>query len=87
MIPGTRVRLPLSDLQGGRLDRLLPIENYPSDSVTLRRVRPDGPRDLSFSYTDTETPRQGDYYFVRVRQLNDAMAWSSPVWVGGHPSR
>lgn len=87
VIPGARVRLPLSDLQGGRLEKLLPIEDYPSDSVTLRRVRPDGPRDLSFSYTDTDTPRQGDYYFVRVRQLNDAMAWSSPVWVGGHPSR
>ena len=87
VIPGGRVRLPLSDLRGGRLERLLPIENYPGDSVTLRRVRPDGPRDLTFSYTDTDTPRQGDYYFVRVRQLNDAMAWSSPVWVGGHPSQ
>ena len=87
VIPGGRVRLPLSELRGGRLERLLPIENYPRDSVTLRRVRPDGPRDLTFSYTDTDTPRQGDYYFVRVRQLNDAMAWSSPVWVGGHPSQ
>ena len=24
---------------------------------------------------------------VRVRQANDAMAWSSPIWVGGYPSR
>lgn len=87
VIPGTRVRLPLSELRGGRLEKLLPIENYHRDSVTLRRVRPDGPRDLTFSYTDTDTPRQGDYYFVRIRQLNDAMAWSSPVWVGGHPSQ
>ncbi|MCY3971434.1 MAG: DUF3604 domain-containing protein [Acidobacteria bacterium] len=87
VIPGTRVRLPLSELQGGRLEKLLPIEGYHRDSVTLRRVRPDGPRDLTFSYTDTDSPRQGDYYFVRVCQLNDAMAWSSPVWVGGHPSQ
>ena len=87
VIPGARVRLPLSEMQGGRLEKLLPIENYHRDSVTLRRVRPDGPRDIEFRYTDTETPRQGDYYFVRVRQLNDAMAWSSPVWVGGHPSQ
>ncbi len=87
VIPGARVRLPLSEMQGGRLEKLLPIENYHRDSVTLRRVRPDGPRDLTFSYTDTDTPRQGDYYFVRIRQLNDAMAWSSPVWVGGHPSQ
>ena len=27
------------------------------------------------------------YYYVRVRQVNDAMAWSSPVWVGGFPSQ
>ena len=87
VIPGATVRLPLAEIQGGRLDKLLPIENYHRDSVTLRRVRPDGPRDLTFSYTDTDSPRQGDYYFVRVRQLNDAMAWSSPVWVGGHPSQ
>lgn len=87
VIPGTRVRLPLSELRGGRLEKLLPIENYHRDSVTLRRVRPDGPRDITFSHTDTDSPRQGDYYFVRVRQLNDAMAWSSPVWVGGHPSQ
>ena len=87
VIPGGRVRLPLTELRGGRLEKLLPIENYHRDSVTLRRVRPDGPRDLTFSYTDTDTPRQGDYYYVRVRQLNDAMAWSSPVWVGGFPSQ
>jgi len=30
---------------------------------------------------------QGDYYYVRVDQTNDAMAWSSPVWVGGYASR
>ena len=86
-IPGSRVRLPLSELEGGRMEKTLPIENYASDSVSLRRIRPDGPRDLEFRYTDTDTPRQGDYYYVRVRQLNDAMAWSSPVWVGGHPSQ
>ena len=80
VIPGGRVRLPLSDLRGGRLEKLLPIENYHRDSVTLRRIRLDGPRDLTFTYTDTDTPRQGDYYYVRVRQLNDAMAWSSPVY-------
>ena len=36
---------------------------------------------------DDKDARQGDYYYVRVRQANDAMAWSSPIWVGGYPSR
>ena len=59
----------------------------PDDRITLRRLIRNGPRDVSFDYTDEDTPRQGDYYYVRVRQVNDAMAWSSPVWVGGYPSR
>ncbi len=64
----------------------MPIEGY-ADGVVLRWIVTDGPRDLRFDYTDDEDPRQGDYYYVRIRQANDAMAWSSPVWVGGYPSR
>ena len=80
VIPGGRVRLPLSELRGGRMEKLLPIENYHRDSVTLRRIRLDGPRDLTFTYTDTDTPRQGDYYYVRVR-----LAGSSAQEVGAVP--
>ena len=29
----------------------------------------------------------GLYYYVRVVQANDAIAWSSPVWIGGHKAR
>ena len=90
-IPERRVRLTLS---AGGVDRAMPIDGYPDDRITLRRLIRNGPRDVSFSYTDEDNPRtddddprQGDYYYVRVRQVNDAMAWSSPVWVGGYPSR
>ena len=71
----------------GRLDHLMPIDGYPDDGITLRRIVTDGERDLTFSYTDDDSTNQGDYYYVRVRQANDAMAWSSPIWVGGFPSR
>ena len=85
-IEGGQVRLRLADLRGGRFEHKMPIENYPDDSITLRRIV-DGERDVEFSVTDSDEPRQGDYYYVHVRQLNDAMAWSSPVWVGGYPSQ
>lgn len=86
MIPASQARLRLRDLRDGRLEQPMPIEGY-ADEMVLRRIVTDGPRDLRFDYIDVDDPRQGDYYYVRVRQANDAMAWSSPVWSGGYPSR
>ena len=86
-IPGQWVRLGLADLRRGRLERALPADGYPDDGITLRHIIRDGERDVAFSYTDAREPQEGDYYYIRVRQVNDAMAWSSPVWVGGYPSR
>ena len=36
----------------------------------------------AIDYTDSDSPEQGDYYYVRVTQLDGGMAWSSPIWVG-----
>ena len=74
-------------MRRGQLELTLPIAGYPDDGITLRRIIRDGARDIEFSYTDETEPGEGDYYYVRVRQVNDAMAWSSPIWVGGYPSR
>ena len=65
-------------------DRVGTDEN---DGLTLRQVIRDGPRDVEFTYTDEREPQEGDDYYVRVRQVNDAMAWSSPIWIGGYSSR
>lgn len=86
-VPATEVRLPLADLVAGRLEREVPAPDYPDDGIRLRQIVTEGERDVSWSYTDEDNPNQGDYYYVRVRQANDAMAWSSPIWVGGFPSR
>ena len=83
-IPERRVRLTLN---AGGIERAMPTDDYPDDRITLRRLLRNAPRDVSFSHTDGDDPRQGDYYHVRVRQVNGAMAWSSPIWVGGYPSR
>ena len=64
----------------------LPVDQY-TDRVSLHQVNPEAPRDRKFSFTDTDTPRQGDTYYVRVRQLDGGTAWSSPVWVGGFGSQ
>ena len=85
-VPATSVVLNLSELQDGALVASLPAQDYPSDGLTLRRVIRDGSRDITFSLNDSDNTDQGDYYYVKVEQANDAIAWSSPIWVGGYPS-
>ena len=84
--PGGIFRLPLAEMTDGMFAVQVPAPDY-MDAIMLRRIIDDGPRDVSFELTDAENPRQGDYYYVRVRQANDAAAWSSPIWVGGYPHR
>ena len=43
--------------------------------------------DQKFEFVDSDSPKPGDYYFVRVKQLDGGMAWSSPIWVGGFSPR
>ena len=74
-------------MDAGRLIRRLPASDYPTDGITLRRIVTDGAREISIDVSDEDQPDQGDYYYLRVEQANDAIAWSSPIWVGGYPSR
>ncbi len=79
------VSFPVRDVLDESFQATLMLPGY-EDSVTLRRVITDGSMDVSFSIEDT-SQRQGDYYYVRVRQVDDSLAFSSPIWVGGFPSR
>ena len=44
-------------------------------------VDPQGPLDVDFTYIDRQLLKTGDYYYLRVEQLDGNKAWSSPVWV------
>ena len=37
--------------------------------------------ELSFSYTDSGIEAGTHYYYVRVIQADNNMAWGSPIWV------
>ena len=80
-IPADSFVLALKDLQEGTVAHTQTTDGY-NDRTELRHINYDGPRELEFEFAD-EGDRQGDYYFMRVKQANDAMAWSSPIWVGG----
>jgi hypothetical protein len=38
-------------------------------------------RDVSFTFADSEPQPGESYYYVRVIQVDDQMAWSSPIWI------
>ncbi len=86
-LPASQTVLDIFDMPGGSRSWTLAASDYPEDGVTVRRIINDGPREISFEFDDDSEPDQGDYYYLIVEQANDAIAWSSPVWVGGYPSR
>jgi hypothetical protein len=77
-INGQRISYPLRALlQGARTGRLGKIA---SPAYRFHRAPPRWEFDWRFNLEDAGEP--GDVYYVRVRQVNDQWAWSSPIWVG-----
>ena len=83
--PKSEVALRFKDIKDGITSVELPIDVY-KDRISLRHINTTGESNVDFEVKDTSM-LQGDYYYVRVKQSNDAMAWSSPIWVGGYPAR
>ena len=73
-------------MRAGLLVKDVPVGRDP-DTVSIQLVDENQPLDYGFDFVDTGEMGRGDYYYVRVKQLNGAMAWSSPVWVGGEEPR
>ena len=81
-LPAANVELAVADVRRGNARVTLPFGPY-EDTVSLRRVVAGGPLEKDFEWQDT-SGLQGDNYYVRVTQLDGAMAWSSPIWIGGY---
>lgn len=82
-LPAQKINLPLH-YDGQPSVAKIEVDRF-VDTVTLRRVNPEVPAEQTFDFVDDGPAERGDYYYVRVRQTNGAMAWSSPIWVGGYP--
>ena len=85
-IPAASVSFPFSELKEGLLVRESAVGRH-VDAIALQLIEPDAPKDGEFDFVDRSGAGQGDYYYVRVTQVNGAHAWSSPVWVGGEATR
>ena len=84
-IPAAHVELRLRDLDDSRVEQVLPVGRH-QDRVALQIVDPEAPWHQSFDFVDMEPGAPGDYYYVRVSQLDGGRAWSSPFWVGRRPT-
>ena len=77
-----RLKFSISDSNSRQNNYTVPATDY-VDQISVRRIIEDGPLDVSFEWEDNGE-KQGDYYYVRVKQADDSYAWSSPIWVGGY---
>ncbi len=80
--------LRLADAQGGRLVREYEIVDPATgqagiDAIALQIFSLTDSLDQEFEYTDLGQAQPGDYYYLRVTQIDGERAWSSPWWVGG----
>ncbi|MBI1338794.1 DUF3604 domain-containing protein [bacterium] len=80
--PAMKVSLPAARLKEGVFVQTTPGAVF-DDRVTLRTIGPEPAMDRSIAWTDPTPAVADDTYFVRVTQTDGAMAWTSPVWVGG----
>ena len=53
----------------------------PAFFLECEMVNTEGPLDLELNYQDRGPLRSGDYYRLRMEQLDTNKAWSSPVWI------
>ena len=83
--PESAIELEVNAAKSGQAEVTLPFGIY-QDVVSLRRMAANGPEAVTFSWQDQGSV-QGDYYYVRITQVDGAMAWSSPIWIGGYAPR
>jgi hypothetical protein len=86
-LPARKIQLSFADLADGRLEARVPVGGH-VDRVRLQIVDLAADLDREFEFTDLAPPHSdGDYYYVRITQIDGERAWSSPFWIGEGRSR
>jgi hypothetical protein len=79
-INGQEHQLLLGDLLTG--SRTFYMGGFVSPAVCYHRAVPKTEYTHKFSFLHHGSSKQRDWYYIRLRQLNNQWAWSSPIWVG-----
>ena len=85
-IPSAALTFSFEDFEMGAASHEFNVGRY-TDVLSLTAINPAAPMDQEFRFEDSTEPHQGDYYYLRIRQLDGGLAWSSPFWVGGETPR
>ena len=80
-LPANTVHFRLGDLLGQVDRREYQVLGH-TDALSAQVVTEGQALDQEFSFVDQGEALPGDYYYLRVRQIDGSMAWSSPFWVG-----
>lgn len=91
--PETRITIRINRGKGGELVRTLGQQAesnemlytgpYPNESAMLHRLVFADHYETEFAIDDEAQDETTDWYYARVVQTNDQLAWSSPIWVNG----
>ena len=80
-IPQIDLSFRLADLALGRIRQEIMVGDY-RDSVEISVADPNGSFDDVFNFVDYRPPiTAGEYYYMRVEQIDGSLAWTSPIWV------
>ena len=74
-LPDRKLEIALHQLSNGQLRKDV-SEALDMDAITLELVSQDMPMGAEIDFTDMGTLNHGDYYYVRVNQLDGARAFS-----------
>ena len=85
-VPAKSFEIALRDLSDGFARRDL-SDGIDRDAVFVELIGGEMPMESEIDFSDQGAMQPGDYYYVRVDQLDGARAYSSPIWVGGEPRR
>lgn len=69
----------LGELLEGQQSHL--IGGYLDAAVTMYRAAPESSITMQGQFVDEAAERDTDYYYLRVRQVNNQWAWTSPIWI------
>ncbi len=80
--PDAHQHVTMTELLEGVVTRIINVDGY-ADTISYELVTDRQSNQETFSFVDNRPHGIGDYYYVKVRQTDDKVIWSSPVYVGG----
>jgi hypothetical protein len=76
-----RVSLTRSFSELAESNEMLFTGDFPKESAMLHRLIFQENFKSDFTFTDRDSGKQADWYYLRAVQANEQYAWSSPIWV------